>query len=216
MKKLFILLFYVAAVAFGVFVFLAHREIYNALIHFHFSSGDDIKSFAIAILNVLADALLYISLLIHLIGFIVHLGNNAKLSKGMIKCARRVGIYFVSTMFWSFIGALISQVGSGNLLDFLKTEVVKPTFYIPLALMVLATIVARVMSKGGPISGILVVIGMGVLIGMNIAYYLDTYTVTFNPITIYTIRYVLCIGACALACIPGFIPTIGRTTRDDK
>ena len=212
MKKLFALLFYAAAIAFAVFVGMYHKGIYQSLFQTKFTDAAAIKTFAASIVSIIPDIILFLMLFFSLLSFLIHIGNTAKISKRLIKCGQRVGAYFVSLQIWTFVASLFSIIGTEGWVETIKSTVTNSHWYLPVAIMIVGTIVlivARFISRGGPISGIIVTIGMAILIVNNFTFYL-----TDTTDTSYLLIFILSVGACALACITAFIPEMKRDTKE--
>ena len=211
MKKLFAFLFYAGAITFAVFVGMYHKDIYTMLFQTQFTDGAAIRTFASMIAYIMPDIILFLMLFFSFLSFLIHLGNPKKVSKRIIKCGQRVGAYFVSVQIWTLVSNLFYMIGTEGWVSDLKDIVMNPNWYMPVALMLAGTIVliiARFISRGGPVSGILVTIGMLILIANNFTYYLDDLATTS-----YTTIFILSVVACALACLPGFMPESGGGNR---
>ena len=213
MKKLFTLLYYLAAIAFAAVVFFAHIDLFKSVTSLKFSSLEEIFVSIGIIIILLVDVILFIRILFGVIKFLIHIGDKAKSSKKMIKCVSGIGGYFVSLMIASYIVEVFAAVGKEYFLDVVKSAATQE-FYLPIAFLAGACIVllvARIISRGGPISGIFVLAGVGLLVALNIIYYRDTIV---DSIT--RIRFIVLMVALGLAVIPGFMPELGSSKTKDE
>ena len=206
-KRLFIFIFYLAAIAFCIFAALSHMELYQAIIHSDFSSGDAIKASIGNIVLGLGDLIIFLIVIFTFFGFLIHIGNTRKGGKKMIKCVESVGAYFVIFMVVTLIGSIIMYIGNSGFFEFVKESVTKQEFYLPLLLNIIAGIfflVAKLIKRGGPVSGSFVVVGVALLFFINIKYFNAT-RADLNT----NLRFVLLLVTCGLAVIPSFIPDLG-------
>ena len=202
MKKLSTFIFFVAAIAFCILVFLVHIDLFKALPNADFSSADGIKAFVVLIIILLVDVAAFAVTLVSFLGFLFSIGN-AKGYKHMIKCTATVGGYFAALMVAEFLVLLFAAIGTSDMNDVLALAKEK-NFYTPLAMSIIAGIVlliARIISRGGIAGGVLVLLGAGLLIAMNIIYFRTEMTTALPAL-----RFWVCIAALALSIIPGFIP----------
>ena len=202
MKKLSTFIFFVAAIAFCILVFLVHIDLFKSLPGSDFSSSDGIKAFIVTIIILIVDVIVFAVTLISFLGFLLSIGNG-KAYKNMIKCAGSVGGYFVSLMVAEFLVLLFSSIGTSDM-DYVLAMVKEKEFYTPLVMSIIAGIIlviARFISKGGIVGGVLVLFGAGLYIAMNFMYYRTEMTTALPAL-----RFWVCIAALALAIIPGFIP----------
>lgn len=206
LKRLFILLFYILAITFCVFVALNHMELYKSLGHLNFSGWDNIKVSISNIILVVTDLVIVLIVFFTFLGFLIHLLNSAKGAKKMLKCVDTIGSYFVIYMVVTYIGMMISYIGNSGWVEYVKGLVTQKEFYMPLLLDVIAgifLIVARVIKRGGIVTGVFVSLAVGLFFFVNIRYFNGTRVDLMS-----NIRFFLLLGCCALAVVPSFIPDI--------
>lgn len=205
-KKLLMFIFFVSAIVTCIFIALCHIDMYKALAELNFSGWENIKASIANIIMVIGDFIIVLSVVITFIGFLIHLLNTQKGNKKVIKCTGTIGSYFIIFMVVSFIASIIRMIGESGFVDFIKETVMEQSFYLPLALNIVAAIffgVARAIKRGGIAKGILVTIGVGLAIFINIKWFNTT---RVNSVT--TMRFLLIIITCGLAVIPSFIPDL--------
>ena len=214
MKKLFTLFYYIAAIIFGVLVFFAHYDLFMGIPSMKFDGAENFIASLKIIIILLVDAILFLRIVFGLIRFLIYFASKAQTSKKMIKCVAGLGGYFVSLMVAEYLVLVISAIGTEEFMNVIKSAG-EQSFYIPLALVIVAGIillVARIISRGGPISGIFVLLGVAILVGTNILYYRDTCTTYIT-----SARFIMCLAALGLAVVPGFMPDLrgGGKTSDN-
>ena len=124
----------------------------------------------------------------------------------MLKCVDTIGSYFVIYMVVTYIGMMISYIGNSGWIEYVKGLVTQKEFYLPLLLDVIAGIfllVARLIKRGGIVTGIFVSIAVGLFFFTNIRYFNSTRVDLLS-----NFRFFLLLACCALAVVPSFIPDI--------
>ena len=206
-KRLFILLFYVVAIAFCVVAAINHMELYNGVLHSDFSSWDTIKISIANILLAMGDLIVFLIVLFSFLGFLIHILNTRRSGKKMIKCVDTIGSYFIIYMVMTLIGAIICYIGNSGFFEFVKEAVTDKNFYLPLLIDVITAIfllVARLIKRGGVVSGVFVAVGVAIFSFLNFKYFNTTRVDLMT-----NLRFFLMLGACALAVVPAFIPDLG-------
>lgn len=204
MKKLFILIFYISAIAFCAMVVFSHFDIYRSFASNDFSSVEGIKAFAIKIVSVLADVSVVLITLLSFLRFIFTFSKGKTNEKKIIKTMDTVGAYFTYLMVLEVVGIAVALIGKSEFMDTMKGLVTVQEFYMPFFISIVAGIVlliARLTARANIFSGVLVTIGVALLIASNFMYFRGTMT---SHIT--TARFYLSVATCALAIVPVFIP----------
>ena len=206
LKRLFILLFYILAITFCVFVALNHMELYKSLGHLNFSGWDNIKVSISNIILVVTDLVIVLIVFFTFLGFLIHLLNSAKGAKKMLKCVNTIGSYFVIYMVFTYVGLIISYIGNSGFIEYVKNLVTQKEFYMPLILAIAAGIcilVARLIKRGGIVTGIFVLVAAGLFFFINFKYFNST-----RVDLISNLRFFILLSCCAIAVVPSFIPDL--------
>ena len=206
MKKLFSIIFFMIALAFCVFMFLSFQTVLGTLGSADFTDPNQVKAFIIYVISLLPLPITFLTVAFSFISFIIHVDNKAKAYKGVIKCANAVGGLYTSLFVCTTVGVIFNLFGTEGFFEALKLIVTNKDFYIPAILMVAATIfliIGRFITRGGPISGVFVAIGMAVYTYINVTYFFPEGTST----TYQWVAFFLCLGASLAAVIPAFMPS---------
>ena len=148
-KKLFMFIFFVAAIAFCIFAAVNHIEMYKALGQLSFSGWDNIKASLANIIILFCDLIVFLTTFVAFISFLIHFMDTRNGGKQVIKCGSTIGSYFVIFMIFSFVASVIASIGESGFVDFIKETVMSQEFYLPFGLDILAAIflVASIMHR---------------------------------------------------------------------
>ena len=214
MKKFFTFIFYVSAIAFCVFVFIAQKDLYLNFQSVSFGSSNDIKAFIANIMLVIPSVIVLLSTLLSFLSFLMHIRNPAKKIRKLTKCASKIGWYFVFITLFNYLSNLVLLLGDPTFADEARNGASDPNFYIPLAIAAALSVVlliCRFITRGGPVIGVIIAICMGGFIFLNFYYYRATF---YNAES--GIRFILCLVTCGLAALPSFMPEPRKVEAETK